>query len=68
MKYKKQAHCVYYCEYHLAFSTKYLRKIFNQGIFAYFKERLKEIQRHYPEIEIKEANHDEDHVSSFGIL
>ena len=62
MKYKKQAHCVYYCEYHLVFSTKYRRKIFNEGIFAYFNERLKEIQRHYPEIEIIEANHDEDHV------
>jgi putative transposase len=62
MKYKKQAHCVYYCEYHLVFSTKYRRRIFNEGIFAYFNERLKEIQRHYPELEIIEVNHDEDHV------
>ena len=62
MKYRKQSNCVYCCEYHIVMSTKYRRKIFNEGIFSYFNERLKQIVEHYPQIEIIEANHDKDHV------
>lgn len=42
--------------------TKYRRKIFNEGIFAYFDKRLEELRRYHPEIEFIEINHDEDHV------
>ena len=62
MKLRKQNHCVYYCEYHLVFATKYRRKIFNEGVFSYIVERMKEIKDHYPEIDILEINHDQDHV------
>jgi putative transposase len=62
MKLRKQSHCVYQCEYHLVFATKYRRKIFNEGIFAYMLERLKEVREHYPAIDILEINHDQDHV------
>ena len=62
MKYKKQSNCVYCCEYHIVMSTKYRRKIFNEGIFAYFNIKLEEIQEYYPQIEIIETNHDKDHV------
>lgn len=62
MKLRKQSHCVYHCEYHLVFSTKYRRKIFNAGVFAYMLERLKELTEHYPEIDILEINHDQDHI------
>ncbi len=62
MQLKKQHHCVYRCEYHLVFATKYRRKIFNEGIFSYMLERLKELVDHYPEIEILEINHDKDHL------
>lgn len=62
MKYRKQSNCVYCCEYHLVFSTKYRRKIFNAGIFQYFSEKINEIREHYPQIEIIEMNHDKDHV------
>ena len=62
MEYSKQTNCVYYCRYHLVFSTKYRRKIFNDGIHAYFKKRLNEIRKHYPQLEIIESNHDLDHV------
>jgi len=44
------------------FATKYRRKIFNDGIFTYMLERLKELKDHYPEIEIIEIGHDSDHV------
>jgi REP-associated tyrosine transposase len=62
MQLKKQSHCVYRCEYHIVFATKYRRKIFNEGIFSYMLERLKDLSDHYPEIEIMEINHDQDHI------
>ena len=62
MKLRKQSHCVYSCEYHIVLATKYRRKIFNEGIFVYMVERLKEIRDHYPELEILEIGHDLDHV------
>jgi len=62
MRYRKRAHCVYCCDYHLVITSKYRRKIFNDGIHSYMRERLKEIVAHYPEIDIKEMNHDQDHV------
>jgi putative transposase len=65
MEYKKQTHCVYVCDYHIVLPTKYRREVFNQGIFAYFKDKLLEIARHYPEIEFKEQNHEKDHIHLF---
>ena len=62
MKLRKKSHCVYQCEYHIVFATKYRRKIFNEGIFSYMQEKLKEVKNHYPEIDILEINHDKDHV------
>ena len=62
MEYKKQSNCVYHCIYHIVLVTKYRRKIFNDGIHAYMNERLKELNHYYPELEIAEINHDEDHI------
>ena len=42
--------------------TKYRRQVFNQGVFAYFMVKLKEVNKYYPEIEFKVVNHDKDHV------
>ena len=68
MKYRKQSHCVYYCEYHLVFATKYRRKIFNNGIFAYMLERLKQLKTYYPEIDILKINHDIDHIHMLVVI
>ena len=62
MDYRKQAHAVYHCEYHLILVTKYRRRVINDGIFAFIALKLKEIRKHYPEIEFKEQNHDVDHL------
>lgn len=62
MDYKKQSHSVYICDYHLVLPTKYRREIFNEGIFAFFKLKLEEINKHYPQIQFKEFNHDTDHI------
>jgi len=42
--------------------TKYRKEIFNEGIFAYFDEKLAEITEHYPLIQFKTVNHDKDHI------
>lgn len=62
MEFRKQSHCIYYCMYHLVLATKYRRKIFNQGVYGFFRIKLLEIRQHYPEIETIEVNHDRDHV------
>jgi putative transposase len=62
MQIRKQGHCAYQCEYHLVLVSKYRRKIFNEGSFAYFKEVMKEISEKMPEIIILTMNHDKDHI------
>ena len=42
--------------------TKYRRKIFNPGTFEYFRVKLTEVRKYYPVMEVREVNHDEDHV------
>ncbi|MFH1666580.1 MAG: transposase, partial [Elusimicrobiota bacterium] len=42
MEYKRLSHSVYKCDYHIVLVTKYRRKIFNEGIFAYFEDKLTE--------------------------
>lgn len=62
MEYIHLSHCVYHCDYHIVLVTKYRKKIFNEGIFAYFKIKLAEISEHYPLIRCKEVHHDKDHI------
>ncbi len=56
------SHCVYQCDYHVVLVTKYRKKIFNEGIYAYVDKRLAEITEHYPLILFKVVNHDKDHI------
>ena len=56
------SHCAYHCDYHLVIVTKYRRKVFNEGIFAYFRIKLAEVTEHYPMVKIKEINHDTNHL------
>jgi len=58
----KLAHCAYQCDYHVVLVTRYRRKVFNEGIFAYIGKKLAEITEHYPLIKIKVANQDRDHI------
>lgn len=59
---RRSSHCVYICDYHLVWPTKYRRGIFNEGVLAYLKDVIKRVPEHYPEILIKEVNADKDHV------
>ena len=56
------SHCIYHCDYHIVIVTKYRKRIFNEGIFAYFDLRLAEVELHYPCIVFKTVNHDKNHV------
>jgi|SRR3989338_2784508 len=62
MEVTRLSHCVYYCDYHLVLVTKYRKRIFNEGIFAYLETKLDEIHKHYPLISCKTVNHDFDHI------
>ncbi len=62
MRVKRLNRCVYYCQYHIVLPTKYRRKIFNDGIFVYFQERLRRVLRLYPQLEVSEQGHDRDHI------
>ena len=62
MDIRKQGHCAYQCEYHLVIVSKYRRKIFNDGSFAYFKEITHQIRESFPEIIFLTLNHDADHI------
>ena len=61
-RYRRSPHCVWLCDYHLILPTKYRRKIFNPGLFAYVERKLLEVPEHYPAMYLKEVNHDEDHI------
>ena len=56
-EYLKQSNCVYHCVYHIILPTKYRKKIFNEGTFGFFKERIREMQDYYPDVYVKEQNH-----------
>ena len=65
MKLIKLSHCVYFCDYHMAITTKYRHEWLNEGIFAYLKIKLLEIRKHYPLIDFKTINYDKkqpDHI------
>jgi putative transposase len=62
MEIRKQGHCAYQCEYHIVLTSKYRRKIFNEGSFAYFKEILKQVKEIIPEVIFLSLNQDKDHI------
>jgi len=62
MEYKKQAHAVYYAQYHIVISTKYRRKVLKAGMGDYLKRKVLQVSKFQPEIEIIAVNTDIDHI------
>ena len=62
MEYRKQAHAVYYAQYHIVISTKYRRKVLKAGMGDYLKRKVLQITKFHPEIEIVEVNTHVDHI------
>lgn len=60
--YRRMAHCVFACDYHLVWPTKYRRKILNSGVQAYLLQSLKGLQHYRPDLIVKEVNTDQDHI------
>ncbi len=61
-EYRRNSHCVYLCDYHLVFPTKYRHKVITPKLWNYLYGKLIEITKYYPTLYIKEANHDQDHI------
>lgn len=63
MEVRKQAHCVYRCEYHIVWITRYRYKVLNQpGVKKYLEIKMDEVRKIYPEIEYVKRNIQADHV------
>jgi len=62
MKTRRQAHCIYRCQYHIVWIPKYRYAILTDGVKQYLEIKLKEIRQYYPEIEYVELNIQPDHV------
>jgi putative transposase len=62
MEYKKQAHAVYYTQYHVVVSTKYRRKILRKCVGEYLKKVIFDIGKYHSDVEMLEVNTDLDHV------
>lgn len=61
-EYRRTAHSVYLCDYHLVFPTKYRHEVITDTLWKYLYGKLMEITKHYPSLYFKEANHDKDHI------
>lgn len=61
MKLDNNNHSVFKLYYHLIMSTKYRRKVLNDEITEYAKNKFVEIAKSY-HITLEEFNHDLDHV------
>ena len=62
METRRQAHCVYKCEYHIVWIPKYRYKVLTKGVKEYLEIKLDEVRKYYPEIEYIERNVLEDHI------
>jgi putative transposase len=62
MRTRRQAHAVYRAQYHAVIMPRYRYKVLTEGVKKYLEIKLKEIGKHYPEIEYIEYNIQPDHV------
>ena len=62
METRKQAHCVYKCQYHLVWIPRYRYSVLIKGVDKYLEIKLDEVRKYYPEIEYVEKNIKPDHV------
>lgn len=62
METRRQAHCVFRCQYHIVWIPRYRYKVLTDGVKKYLEIKLDEVRKHYPEIEYVERNIQDDHV------
>ena len=62
MEIRRQAHCVYRCEYHIVWIPRYRYRVLVDGVEPYLEKKMDEVRKRYPEIEYRERSIQEDHV------
>jgi putative transposase len=62
METRRQAHCVYRCEYHIVWIPRYRYKVLTNGVDKYLEIKLDEVRKTYLEIEFIEKKIQPDHV------
>ena len=62
MRLIKAAHSVYRTQYHIAWVTRYRRKILNEAVAGYLETKLQEARKYYPDWEYIAIGIDVDHV------
>jgi putative transposase len=61
-QFKKLAHTVYECKYHVVFCPKYRYKIMQDEVREYVRQQIYRLSSQKDEVEVLEVNVQEDHV------
>jgi putative transposase len=61
-QFKKLAHSLYECKYHIVFCPKYRHKILQKEVATYLKEQIYRLCSQKDGIEVLEVNIQEDHI------
>lgn len=62
METRRQAHCVYRCQYHIVWIPRFRYGVLAEGVAEYLKIKLVEVRKYYPDIEYIETKIKPDHV------
>ncbi len=69
MRFRKSAHAVYQTEYHIVWTPRYRRKLFQEeGVMEYAEKVLAKLEDLEDDIEVKKVNVQEDHVHMVVII
>ena len=61
-QFKKLAHSLYECKYHIVFCPKYRYKILQKEVATYLKEQIYQLCSQKDGVEVLEVNIQEDHI------
>ena len=61
-RFRKLAHSLYECKYHIVFCPKYRYKIMQEEVAKYVKEQVHRLSDQKDGIEVLEVNVQEDHA------
>jgi len=68
MELSYSSHGVYKAEYHIAFVTKYRRRILNPGLQAYLKKIIPKVLRLMPGVELVKLGMETDHLHMVAVI
>ncbi len=68
MELKKSSHGVYKTEYHIAYITKYRRRILNPGLQAYLRKVFPKVLRLMPGVELVKLGMETDHLHMVAVI